>query len=257
MKPDPQTLSFPDESVVVENYLENYQLCHLIRDQSWPMQEPDIDPFTHQTLDLDISVFDANRNNTPAPAVENGSAPIIASAPATWNVKSEQIDVPNPAWQVAPRHHHNDTKLRGNCSNGSSRSHGSSSSTTLTPVFSAMEFPKIERPRTLHLSQTYGTGGGGRDFRSPKDKITIGIYTRAERDAKILRFREKRLRRNFTKRVLYGCRKRFADSRPRVGGRFVMNENRVIKPRTFLKRGRPRKVAVFSLNCLAASLLTN
>jgi len=101
----------------------------------------------------------------------------------------------------------------------------------------------------------YGCGEGVPSC--PGDMITIGVYTRSERAAKLLRYRQKRARRNFSKRVLYGCRKRFADSRPRVGGRFVINENRVIKPKTFLKRGRPRKVALPLINYLAASFIFN
>lgn len=55
---------------------------------------------------------------------------------------------------------------------------------------------------------------------SHDDIITIGIYTKAERCEKIQRYKEKR--RNPAKnRVLYQCRKRFADTRERVGGRFV------------------------------------
>lgn len=55
---------------------------------------------------------------------------------------------------------------------------------------------------------------------SHNDVITIGIYTKAERLEKIRRYKEKR--RNPAKnRVLYQCRKRFADTRERVKGRFV------------------------------------
>jgi len=38
---------------------------------------------------------------------------------------------------------------------------------------------------------------------------------------KIQRYHEKRQRRQWGKKILYGCRKSFADKRPRVGGRFV------------------------------------
>lgn len=51
--------------------------------------------------------------------------------------------------------------------------------------------------------------------------VSIGIYTRAERRAKLERYRAKKNRRTFNKKILYACRKSFADSRPRVGGRFV------------------------------------
>jgi len=52
------------------------------------------------------------------------------------------------------------------------------------------------------------------------DIIIIGIYTKAERREKIRRYKEKK-RNPVKRRVLYQCRKRFADSRERVGGRFV------------------------------------
>lgn len=53
------------------------------------------------------------------------------------------------------------------------------------------------------------------------NEIVIGTYTRAERAAKIARYREKRARRKWTKKIMYDCRKSFADNRPRVGGRFI------------------------------------
>lgn len=51
--------------------------------------------------------------------------------------------------------------------------------------------------------------------------IPMGIYTRAERKAKLERYQAKKHRRTFSKKILYACRKSFADSRPRVGGRFI------------------------------------
>ena len=45
------------------------------------------------------------------------------------------------------------------------------------------------------------------------------IYTKEERQEAIRRYKNKK--RNYNKRTLYKCRKTFADSRPRVGGRFV------------------------------------
>lgn len=49
----------------------------------------------------------------------------------------------------------------------------------------------------------------------------IGPITVEERRDKISRFLEKRKRRNFSKKVSYACRKRVADSRLRVKGRFI------------------------------------
>jgi len=58
-------------------------------------------------------------------------------------------------------------------------------------------------------------------FYSSRERGTTGIYSRAERRAKLERYRAKKNRRTFSKKILYACRKSFADSRPRVGGRFV------------------------------------
>jgi len=49
----------------------------------------------------------------------------------------------------------------------------------------------------------------------------IGIYLPEARRARIARFHEKRSRRIWRKRIKYDCRKKLADSRPRIKGRFV------------------------------------
>ena len=49
----------------------------------------------------------------------------------------------------------------------------------------------------------------------------VGIYTPTERAAILVRFHDKRTRRNWQKKIRYNCRKSLADSRVRVKGRFV------------------------------------
>jgi len=49
----------------------------------------------------------------------------------------------------------------------------------------------------------------------------IKPYTKEERQRVLRRYREKRSRRVFKKKVRYECRRKFAIKRPRVGGRFV------------------------------------
>jgi hypothetical protein len=52
----------------------------------------------------------------------------------------------------------------------------------------------------------------------------IGGITASERREKINLYMEKRRRRSFTKKVAYDCRKKVADQRIRVKGRFVTRQ---------------------------------
>lgn len=58
-----------------------------------------------------------------------------------------------------------------------------------------------------------------------KDVKYIGTYSPSARKRRIERFLEKRKRRVWAKKVDYGVRKNFADSRLRVKGRFVKKED--------------------------------
>jgi len=66
-------------------------------------------------------------------------------------------------------------------------------------------------------------GSGGSGVASASDRI--GAYTREERAKRLARYKEKKQRRFWGKRVLYACRQTFAVSRKRVGGRFIKKEN--------------------------------
>lgn len=68
------------------------------------------------------------------------------------------------------------------------------------PTFSLMSIPTLEKNGKVR---------------------TIGGYTMEQRRNRILRFLRKRRNRVWMKQVKYGCRKKLADSRPRVKGRFV------------------------------------
>jgi hypothetical protein len=58
-----------------------------------------------------------------------------------------------------------------------------------------------------------------------EDAVTCGVYTPAERKAKIEKWQRKKEAiyeaAGKDRVIMYGCRKKFADKRPRIGGRFV------------------------------------
>mmetsp|Transcript_19291 Transcript_19291/g.35463 ORF Transcript_19291/g.35463 Transcript_19291/m.35463 type:complete len:191 (-) Transcript_19291:5563-6135(-) len=59
---------------------------------------------------------------------------------------------------------------------------------------------------------------------APQPAKQIGNLTPEERYNKIKRYKEKRERRVWSKKINYGCRKRVADNRLRIKGRFVTKE---------------------------------
>ena len=71
--------------------------------------------------------------------------------------------------------------------------------------------------------------GGGIPIPLRNDDIRIGVYTKSERRERIEKFRAKRSKRVYRKQVKYDCRKKLADTRPRIKGRFVTKKDDNIK----------------------------
>jgi hypothetical protein len=81
---------------------------------------------------------------------------------------------------------------------------------------------------TLPFDCVMPAGEGEAQTASPPSKPTfvysrakIGTLSQEERRQKVQKFLEKRKRRNFKKKISYMCRKKVADQRIRVKGRFV------------------------------------
>ena len=104
--------------------------------------------------------------------------------------------------------------------------HARSSHTMSTPTSASSTSSSSIPPRFASYTATASSLLPGLD----PDEVVIGIYTRAERAAKIARYREKRASRQWKKKIMYDCRKSFADNRPRVGGRFIKMKDESDKP---------------------------
>ena len=62
-------------------------------------------------------------------------------------------------------------------------------------------------------------------LRTERTAMHVGAYGPIERKARVAYYNRKRIRRVWTKKVKYGVRKNFADSRMRVKGRFVKKDD--------------------------------
>eukprot|EP00891_Asterochloris_glomerata_P006826 jgi/Astpho2/6826/Aster-06502 len=88
-------------------------------------------------------------------------------------------------------------------------------------------------PQLLHRQPppcSEGPGGGMQRSRSALELSSLGPNGRSEeflqeRAAKVMRYRQKRNARNFSRRISYVCRKDLADKRKRVGGRFARHDD--------------------------------
>eukprot|EP00937_MAST-01D_sp_MAST-1D-sp2_P000328 g328.t1 len=100
-------------------------------------------------------------------------------------------------------------------SNGSASGAGSSAGSgrggVLPHRHASGESGEIDLERLPHLTQSAVYNKGGR----------IGIYTPRQRHKLLARWRAKRQRRTWRKKIRYGCRKSLADTRIRIKGRFV------------------------------------
>jgi len=92
------------------------------------------------------------------------------------------------------------------------------------PASSAADAARSASVAAAHAASIAATAAAAVAELSGDKEVKIGKYTRAERQRKIARFKDKKTRRSFNKRIMYDCRKRFADTRPRVGGRFVSHQ---------------------------------
>ncbi|XP_020574268.1 uncharacterized protein LOC110020488 [Phalaenopsis equestris] len=104
-------------------------------------------------------------------------------------------------------------------------------------IYSSASMQSVYDPRDLQLLRDCNQRMGGcstcttplkvaaNDFSTSRESgLKVPKLTLEERKKKISRYKEKRNTRNFRKKITYDCRKKQADSRHRVRGRFAKNE---------------------------------
>ncbi|XP_010248760.1 PREDICTED: zinc finger protein CONSTANS-LIKE 6 [Nelumbo nucifera] len=96
-----------------------------------------------------------------------------------------------------------------------------------SPFYIDGECPQTVPDITDNASLDFGCSGDGRQWRVPDDgsggakEMSEAVSKIKQREARVLRYREKRQSRLFSKKIRYEVRKLNAEIRPRLKGRFV------------------------------------
>ncbi|XP_010671464.2 zinc finger protein CONSTANS-LIKE 7 isoform X1 [Beta vulgaris subsp. vulgaris] len=105
------------------------------------------------------------------------------------------------------------------------------SSATMRPNF--LDFPEMDFGAAYGMRRAFSEGdiktlasGNISLMHSPLQRpLQIGNCPSEERLQKLSRYRNKKSRRNFGRKIKYACRKALADSQPRIRGRFAKTED--------------------------------
>ncbi|GLT71808.1 hypothetical protein SLA2020_438010 [Shorea laevis] len=94
-----------------------------------------------------------------------------------------------------------------------------------------LDFPGIDFGAVYGMRRAFSEGdiktlGNGMSLiQSPLDRpLIISNCTTEERREKLSRYRNKKTKRNFGRKIKYACRKALADNQPRIRGRFAKTE---------------------------------
>ncbi|CAN6483489.1 unnamed protein product [Victoria cruziana] len=94
------------------------------------------------------------------------------------------------------------------------------------PVF--LDFQQLNLEEAFVMKRSFSEGDiqalGNGNTCSLIERPLIGSYTIEERKERLHRYRDKKTKRNFNRKIKYACRKALADSQPRVRGRFAKTE---------------------------------
>ncbi|XP_057731746.1 uncharacterized protein LOC130946878 [Arachis stenosperma] len=101
---------------------------------------------------------------------------------------------------------------------------------TMKPAF--LDVPGIDFDEVYGMRRSFSEGdiktlgnGNLNIVQSPHERrLLIGSSIKEERQEKLSRYRNKKTKRNFGRKIKYACRKALADSQPRIRGRFAKTE---------------------------------
>ncbi|XP_020239785.1 uncharacterized protein LOC109818663 [Cajanus cajan] len=105
----------------------------------------------------------------------------------------------------------------------------------MKPAF--LDFPGIDFNAVYGMRRAFSEGdiktlsnGNTNIGQSPRERTFLpSNCTSEERQEKLSRYRNKKTKRNFGRKIKYACRKALADSQPRIRGRFAKTEELDVK----------------------------
>ncbi|RDX89770.1 Zinc finger protein CONSTANS-LIKE 5 [Mucuna pruriens] len=123
-----------------------------------------------------------------------------------------------------------DMQLAKSVSSGSLSSMDWMRGAAMKPAF--IDIPAIDFNAVYGMRRSFSEGdiktlgnGNMNIVQSPQERpFLISNCTSEERFQKLSRYRNKRTKRNFGRKIKYACRKALADSQPRIRGRFAKTE---------------------------------
>ncbi|CAN0085178.1 unnamed protein product, partial [Laminaria digitata] len=160
----------------------------------------------------------------------------VASAKRQWKQQQQQAPKPTPPPALGRTRSHSarpaQPKPSPASSGGSSKaSNSTTSGCSISRSKGEASEARVPRRRvggvdTLALTAELGlVDSRRRCARRNKGSVhRVGAYTLEERAALVAKFHSKRGRRIWRKKIKYDCRKKLADKRPRLKGRFVTQE---------------------------------
>ena len=178
----------------------------------------------------DTSSSNSNRSGSRPPRAAAARAASRVTASARQRKANQKLNNSNGHGAHTPstKSGRNKSKNNGNSSSKNGNNSNNGSDTPITPPTSSSSSTTISPPSLYAAVLGYNRDSSitySKDvidsFRGVVIDGKVGVYTLKERAAIIDKFRTKKRNRIWKKTIKYDCRKRLAEIRPRVKGRFV------------------------------------
>ncbi|KAK7282577.1 hypothetical protein RIF29_11475 [Crotalaria pallida] len=184
------------------------------------LQSADIDVLEKEQLLSDM-LFECEKDLLEKAAIESPLSEILEIKVPALNTDeySIQEDKPFP-----------DTPLLKSDSSVSLNSMDWMHGAAMKPAF--LDFPAIDFNSVYGMRRSFSEGdiktlanGNLNIVQSPRERpFHVSNCISEERQEKLSRYRNKKTKRNFGRKIKYACRKALADSQPRIRGRFAKTE---------------------------------